>query len=161
MAAASSTSRACEVELGTIAADSDLGENIVYRFSAHEVGHYESRRWSEAPDAYLRRALVRRLFDEGRCRRVVSGAATTLEARLIAFEEQRGPPHRARVVVHMILSDEQVALHEETIDLVRDCGAGDGERAFEEFVRAISQALDDVVVRIAEISAGAAVRPGQ
>jgi uncharacterized lipoprotein YmbA len=157
--AASNASQACELQLGMIAADGDLGKDIVYRSSPHEVGRYESRRWSEAPDEYLTRALVRRLFDDGRCRRVLSGAAMTLETRLIAFEEQRGPPHRARIAVHMILSDEQVALHEETIDLVRDCGAGDGERAFEAFVRAMSQTLDDVAARITETTLLAAARP--
>jgi uncharacterized lipoprotein YmbA len=146
----------CALQLGAIGADDGIGESIVYRTSARQVGRYESRRWSASPEQYLERALVLRLFDEGRCRRVLSGVAITLDSRIIAFEEQRGMPDCAHVAVHIIVSDGRTAIREETIDRVRTCrpAAGD-ERSFDEFVRAISEALDDVVGRIAEVVSSA------
>jgi uncharacterized lipoprotein YmbA len=142
----------CALQLGAIGADDGIGESIVYRTSAQQVARYETRRWSASPEQYLERALVRRLFDEGRCRRVLSGVAMTLDARLIAFEEQRGMPNCAHVAVHIIVSDGQTALHEETVDRVGSCRpATSEEQSFEEFVRAISQALDDIVARITEV----------
>ena len=154
----------CAIQIGDISASEDLGEGIAFRSAPHQIGYYESRRWSESPDNYLRRALERRMFDAQRCRRVLSNTGRTLDVRLLAFEEQRGPSHRARVAVHVVLSDDQAVLHEETIDWARPCPAGDGDAAFEGFVKAISQTLDDVVERVVAIvlsSASSGAAAGQ
>ena len=137
----------CALELGDVDANDDLGQSIAFRRSRYEVGYYETRRWSESPDNYLRRALVRALFDEGRCRRVLSGDGPTLDARLVAFEELQGTPRRARVQVRVTLRDGDV-ISEATFAASRPLGGGDGDAAFDEFVEAISQALDEVVARV-------------
>jgi hypothetical protein len=150
-AAGATEPQPCALQLGEISAADDLGESIAFRSSPHQVGYYETRRWRISPDNYLRRALEHRIFDEGRCRRLWSSAGLILDARLLAFEEVRGPPHKARVAVHLIVSDERAVLHEETIDWTRSCREGEDDAAFEGFVRAIAQALDDVVARVVEV----------
>lgn len=63
--APTSGSPTCALELGDVDANDDLGQSIAFRRSRYEVGYYDTRRWTESPDNYLRRALVRALFDEG------------------------------------------------------------------------------------------------
>src|SRR5688572_20204847 len=50
-----------ELRLGRITAASHLGERIVFRDSRYELNFYEGRRWSEEPEAFLRRALAHSL----------------------------------------------------------------------------------------------------
>ena len=78
---------------------SHLDERLVYRDSDYELGYYQERRWTEAPDEYLKRRLARALFEERGLRRVVGGAAATLDVELIAFDEIRAPKRVARVQV--------------------------------------------------------------
>lgn len=144
---------ACVLKLGDVTASDDLGQSIAFRRSPHEVGYYETRRWNESPDNYLRQSLVRALFDEHRCTQILSGDGATLDARLLAFEEQRGPPPRARVAVHVVLHDEHRVIIETTLEAARPFGAPGHEPSFDEFVAAVSLALDDVVddtVRLVE-----------
>jgi ABC-type uncharacterized transport system auxiliary subunit len=149
--AATAAAPACAVALGDVDANDDLGQSIAFRRSEYEVGYYETRRWTESPDNYLRRALVRALFDERRCRRVLSGDGPTLDARLVAFEELQGTPNRARVQVRIVLRDADAVISEATFDAVRPFDGSDGDGAFDEFVAAISQDLDEVVARVVEL----------
>jgi ABC-type uncharacterized transport system auxiliary subunit len=149
--AAVTGSPSCALELGDIDANDDLGQSIAVRRSAYEVGYSDTRRWTESPDNYLHRALVRGLFDEGRCRRVLSGHGPTLDARLLAFEELQGSPPRARVQVRVILRDAGQVISEATFDASRPIAGGDSDTAFDEFVAAIAQALDEVVARVVEL----------
>ncbi|MEY2936160.1 MAG: hypothetical protein RL033_6909, partial [Pseudomonadota bacterium] len=55
--AAASTSPPLELRLGQIDAAAHLEERIAYRPSQGELGYYDSWRWTEPPQAYLRRAL--------------------------------------------------------------------------------------------------------
>ena len=143
----------CAIELGDVDANDDLGQAIAFRRSRYEVGYYEARRWTESPDNYLRRALARGLFDERRCRRVLSGDGPTLDARLVAFEEERGSPSQARVQVRVILRHAGAVLSEGTFDATRPFVGGEGDAPFDGFVAAISEALDEVVARIVERAA--------
>jgi cholesterol transport system auxiliary component len=153
---------ACAVELGDVDANDDLGQSIAFRRSRFEVGYYETRRWTESPDNYLRRALERALFDERRCRRVLSGAGPTLDARLLSFEELQGATHQARVRVRVTLREAAAVISERTFEAVRPFRGGGGDAAFDEFVAAISQALDEVVGRVVELVASTpAASPGQ
>src|SRR5579859_2713520 len=76
-----------ELRLGRVNAGSYLRDKIVFRNSAYEVGYYEERRWTEKPEAYVRRALARALFDRRGIHQVISGPAPTLEVEVTAFEE--------------------------------------------------------------------------
>jgi cholesterol transport system auxiliary component len=118
--ARASTSGAMLLRLGRVSAGPHLRERIVYRDSDHEVGYYEDRRWTERPEAYLRRALARMLFEERGLQRAVSGVAPTLEVELVAFEEIRAPAHKARMQVIITLDDDRVSSLEETITVEQD-----------------------------------------
>lgn len=140
----------CELSLGRVNASADLGEEIAFRTSAYEVGYYETLRWTERPDAYLRRAIERTLFDDYGCRRSVGGGAPTLDLELVAFEEERRTPQVvARVAVRFVLSDEHAVLHEETIDLTRPLAPGNKSDLLDRLVRAIAETLADAVNQVA------------
>jgi cholesterol transport system auxiliary component len=108
-----------ELRLGQVSSASHLDERIPYRISAAEVGFYEDRRWTEIPEAFLRRALERELFEERRLTRVVSGVAPVLDVELTALEEVRGNPNRARVTLTVSLRDERRALLQRSVELER------------------------------------------
>ncbi|HYJ08617.1 MAG TPA: hypothetical protein VEX18_06400, partial [Polyangiaceae bacterium] len=49
--------RPFELRLGQVSSAAHLDERISFRINASEVGFYDDRRWTELPEAYLRRAL--------------------------------------------------------------------------------------------------------
>lgn len=149
--ASSEAAPACVVEIGDVSANDELGQDIAFRRSAHEIGYYETRRWSASPDNYLRRALQRALFDKRRCRRSDSGDAPTLDVRLVAFEEQQGWPNRAHVAVHAVVDERGTVVAERTLEAARPYGEGDDDAAFDAFVDALSGALDDVAEQVAAL----------
>jgi cholesterol transport system auxiliary component len=93
------------LRLGTIDSGSQLRERMMFRSAAHEVGYYSDRRWTERPEAYLRRGLVRVLFEERGLFQVTSGPAPTLDAELVAFEVMPSPQPKVRVQVVIALDD--------------------------------------------------------
>jgi len=100
-----------ELRLGRMESASHLEERMAYRVHASELGYSDDRRWSERPEEYLRRALERELFERSNIRRVLSGAATTLDVELTAFEEVRGERPRVRLaLIFRLHDDRQVAL---------------------------------------------------
>ncbi|HYQ15004.1 MAG TPA: ABC-type transport auxiliary lipoprotein family protein [Polyangiaceae bacterium] len=106
-----------ELRLGQISSASHLDERISYRVNAAEVGFYEDRRWTELPEAYLRRALEKQLFEQQGLTRVVTGMAPVLDVELTAFEELRQKPSKVRVTLTFSLRDERRSLLERTLDL--------------------------------------------
>jgi hypothetical protein len=102
----------------------------------------------------LRRALERVLFEVQGCGRVVSGSAPTLDAELLAFEEEfgqkRGAPHLARVRVRILLNAERSVLLDDTLEATRVVRAGSEELHFDQVVQAIAAALDEIAERVAE-----------
>jgi len=138
-----------ELRLGHITGASYLDERIVYRDSAVELGYYAERRWTEAPEEYLRRRIGRVLFEERGLRHVVSGAAPTLEIELTAFEEIRKPKRIARVQVSVRLQDARLVRWEETLTVDQPIPEADGDAA-DQMVAALSVAMASVVERIAD-----------
>lgn len=118
-----------ELRLGQVASASHLDERISYRVSAAEVGFYDDRRWTELPEAYLRRALERELFEERRLTRIVTGAAPVLDVELTAFEELRQQPPKVRVALTYSLRDERRSLLERSIELEAPVESGSGDEA--------------------------------
>jgi cholesterol transport system auxiliary component len=110
------------VRLGLVEAASHLEERMSYRVNASELGYYEERRWTERPDEYLRRALERELFERRHLRRVVSGAGTTLDVELTAFEELRGPAPRVRLALRFTLHDDRQSTLEKSLVVERALG---------------------------------------
>jgi cholesterol transport system auxiliary component len=122
----------------------------VYRASAEESGFYETARWTERPENYLRRALSRVLFEQRGFSRVTSGSAPTLEAELVAFEEVRGSPGRVLVKIVIMLADDRTTRLEQTITIERGLPMVAREAHTPAVVRALGAALREAVERIAD-----------
>ncbi len=136
------------LRLGRVNGARHLKEKIAYRDSAYELAFYDELRWTDKPEAFVRRALRGALFEEHRARQLVGGGGLTLDVDLDAFEEIKAPRHAARVSVTWTLRDDQLVLAEESFLIERAFaprGEGDGPAAL---VAALSGALDDAVARI-------------
>lgn len=135
-----------QLRLGRISSSAHLRESIVYRDSPLEVGFYDEHRWTERPEAYLRRALSRALFEQRGYTRVLTGQAPTLDVELVAFEEIRKPKRAARLVLTMALHDEHVSRTEETITIEKPVDGG----GMDAFVKAAGEALAGAVDRVSD-----------
>ena len=150
--------RPFELRLGQVSSASHLDERISYRISAAEVGFYDDRRWTEIPEAFLRRALERELFEERRLSRVVSGVAPVLDVELTSLEEVRGKPDKARVTLTFSLRDERRSLLERSVQLEQpvseQAGADPAQRLAQALAVTLAQAVEtvagEVVARLSE-----------
>jgi cholesterol transport system auxiliary component len=139
-----------ELRLGQVDAASHLEERISYRLHDTELGYYEDRRWTEAPENYLRRALERELFERRHIRRVVSGAGETLDVELTAFEELRGRPTRVRLALSYTLHDAKQSSLERSLVIERPLAlAGEPDRA-QQVAAALVVALGAAVAEISD-----------
>jgi len=137
-----------KIRLGRVSAGSHLRARIAYRTSPTEIEFYETRRWTESPDAYARRALEQVLADRGVL--VTGGKALELEVEVVTFEEVREPRPLARVGLRYKLIEDRVVVREGTVETERPAGA-----TFDSFVVAIGKALEDASVQIASESLSA------
>jgi cholesterol transport system auxiliary component len=143
------------LRLGRISASSHLRERMVYRDESGRVGYDEERRWTERPEAYLRRALSRALFEERGFKRTVTGTGPSLDVELVAFEELRGSKPVARLEAIVLLEDGRTSVFEQTVVVERPIErASDAERDGA-VVRALSEALEQAVTQIADQVANA------
>ena len=74
------------LRLGHVVSGSGLRLAIQHRISPVELESYETLRWTESPEAYARRALVRALFARP-LEQVTAGPAFVLDVEVLAFEE--------------------------------------------------------------------------
>jgi len=134
------------LRLGPVAAADYLCYRIVRRASARSVDPYETLRWAEAPREYVRRALIRALFDSGALAQVVGGVAPTLDVEVTAFEEVARPGgHAGRVQLTYRLHDDQLVIARGTITAERPA-RGSGMDAV---VAAIGAAMDEASAELA------------
>lgn len=101
--------------LGRVRGSAHLRERIAYRPSESELGFYETRRWTERPESYLRRALSAELFQQRGLQPILAGPGATLDVELVAFEETRGPRRVARLQAVYLLYGGGVPSIERTI----------------------------------------------
>jgi ABC-type uncharacterized transport system auxiliary subunit len=145
----------CELRLASVTSGADLGPRITFGDGLYRVGQYEGLRWTERPEHYVRRALGRKLFEEGSFRRMLTGRAATLDVELLDFEEVKNPTlHAARIAVRVIVASDHV-LTERTL-LITAPVAGN---SFDDFVATMGSALDktaDEVARVAQVACGPA-----
>jgi cholesterol transport system auxiliary component len=140
-----------ELRLGRINAAAYLDERIVFRDSEYELGFYEDRRWTESPEAYLRRALSRSLFEDYGVRRIVSGPGPSLDVELTEFAELKRSPAMARVRLTYTLSDDRLVRREATVSVELPIAASGTEAdAAAQGVRAMSRALSKAVQQIVD-----------
>jgi len=147
---ASSPDAPLELRLGQVEGASHLEERIAYRPGEGELGYYDSWRWTEPPQSYLRRALARELFERRGLVHVVSGAAPTLDVELVSFEELRHGAPAGRVELRFSLSDGRRMLLEQTVRVERSVAPGAAEDAAPRLTRALSSALAEAVAQVAE-----------
>lgn len=145
-AGASAPSDAVSLRLGQVDRADVLGHRIVQRTSPVEVTLYETRRWTERPDGYVRRALVEALFEARPFARVLAGSAPTLDVEILAFEEVLSPRHLGRVQLRYVLHDRRAVLASGQV--VAEA-AVDGDD-FDAVVRAIAAANRDAVAQLAD-----------
>jgi cholesterol transport system auxiliary component len=132
---------ALELRLGRVLSGSNLRERIAYRNAAYELGYYENLRWTERPEAYVRRELGRSLFEEHGLHRVLSGVAPSLDVEVIAFDDVRLATGRAaRIQLKIILFEDNGVILEETLSVDRPVA---GEKAkIEDVIAAMASALE-------------------
>ena len=136
-----------QLRIGRVRAASNLRHAIVHRESSVEVEPYETLRWTEMPDVYVRRALDRALFDERPLAEVVSGDAPTLDVEVIAFEETvRGTQHAGRVRLRYELRGERAVIARGTVTAERPATSP----AIASVVEAIRAAMISATEELAE-----------
>ena len=135
------------LQLGRVAPSALLRSRIVYRESPVEVAPYDTLRWTDEPDAYVRRSLSRALYDGQPLEQVLAGTAPTLDVDVLAFEEvKRGARSAGRVELRYQLHDDQRVLDHGTVVIERDATAP----GIEGVVGAIGDALDSATAEVAE-----------
>ena len=142
---------ALELRLGQVEGASHLEERIAYRPNEGELGYYDSWRWTEPPQAYLRRALARELFERRGVVHVVSGPAPTLDVELVSFEELRQGTPSGRVELWFSLSDGRRMLLERTVRVQRPVASGAAEDAALRLTKTLSSALEEAVAQVAAL----------
>jgi len=140
-----------QLRLGHVTATGNLRHAIVHRDSSYEVQPYETLRWTEAPDAYVRRALERALFDDRPITQAVSGDVPTLEVEVTAFEELRTTQPAGRVTLDYELRDDTAVLQRGTITITRPATAA----TIQPVVAAISSAMTAATSELADRVEGA------
>jgi len=135
-----------ELRLGEVGAASHLEERMSFRVRTSEVGYYDDRRWTEEPAEYLRRALEQELFERRHVRRIVAGAANTLDVELTAFEELRDPEPHVRLALRFTLHDDRQASLERSIVVERPLSAAADPAA--EVASALGAALTIAVNKV-------------
>jgi len=134
------------LRLGQVTAADHLRFRIVHRDSAQSVDPYETLRWTEPPREYVRRALIRALFDSGALAQVVGGAVPTLDVEVTGFEEEAQPGGRTgRVQLSYGLHDDQIVIARGTVTAERPA-RGSGMDAV---VAAIGAAMDAASAELA------------
>lgn len=135
--------------LGTVTAGANLRDRIAYRNAAHEVGYYEDLRWTERPEAYVRRELGRTLFEERGFERSTAGNTPELDVEVLGFDELRLPQgvRVARVELKVLLWKGPDVLFEQTFTVDRPVAGR--EPRIEDFVTSMAAALDDAAEQVA------------
>lgn len=146
------------LHLGRVTPSAHLRYRIVRRSSPVERELSETLRWTEPPDAYVRRALTRALFEARSLEQVIGGPAPTLDVEVLAFEAVdrapaptvRGPARPAtragRVELRYQLHDERTVLASGVVAVERDAGG----REIERVVAAIGQAMAAATAEVAD-----------
>jgi cholesterol transport system auxiliary component len=133
------------LRLGHVTTSALLGTRIVHRDSTVESAPYETLRWTDEPDLYVRRSLSRALFDAAPFEQAIDSEAPTLDVDVLAFEEvRRGASRAGRVELRYEVRDDKRVVAHGTIAIERAAGAG-----IEGVVAAIGRALDDATSGLA------------
>ncbi len=136
-----------------VTASSHLRFRIAHRESAVELQFYETLRWTERPDEYVRRALLAAL--EGhRVGLTLGGESPRLEVEVAAFEEvRRGDRVFGRVQLRYQLDDEDSVLATDSITVERAAVSGDISDVVDAIGGAMTEATSELAKRVAAVRA--------
>lgn len=127
------------LRLGRIHAADHLGYRIVHRRSAVELVLDDAERWTERPDEYARRAIVRSLFSDHPLVRALAGDLPSLDVEVTSFDDvDRSGSHTGLVELRYELTNDTDVVAAGTITI--EHAAASAEVA--QVVIAIGQALD-------------------
>lgn len=139
------------LRLGRISSSGTLRTRIVHRDSAWELGTYETLRWTDNPEVYVRRSLSRALFEDRAFAQVVGGPAPALDVEVIAFEELRKPNGRAgRVQLRWVLHDDRATLGSGVVTSEKDAEGENIEQVVAAIALAMNEASDGIAIAVAK-----------
>lgn len=95
--------RCGELTLGRVLGGSHLRYRIVRRTSPVEIELYDTLRWTERPDIYVRRALAYHLFERGALVETTGRGGLVLDVEVLAYEQVDA---RGRVELRYQLRDQ-------------------------------------------------------
>lgn len=143
------------LRLGRVTASAHLRYPIEHRTSEVEIAPYETLRWTELPDAYVRRSLAHALYEARPFEQATGGAAPALDVEILAFEEIARPGHRGgRVRLRYELHDDRRVVARGVVTIERDATGP----SIDAVVPAIGSALDAATAELAD-RVGAAITP--
>jgi ABC-type uncharacterized transport system auxiliary subunit len=138
-----------QLRLGRVNAASYIRDRIAFRDSSVEVGYYDDLRWTEKPEAFVRRDLARALFEDEGVQEIVGGVGPTLDVDVDSFEELREPKHTARVALSWQLRDDTVVLLRRTVLVLHPLDEQPTDKlSGRALAVALSGALDDAIDQI-------------
>jgi ABC-type uncharacterized transport system auxiliary subunit len=104
--------------LDRITSSAHLRYRIVHRTSPVEIALYETLRWTDHPDVYIRRALEQHLFEAGGLVQSTSRGDLSLAVDVLGFE-QVDAPAAGRVQLAYELRDDRAVVASGTVTLTR------------------------------------------
>jgi len=135
-----------KLRLGAITASAHLRYRIVHRSSPVERELFDTLRWTETPDAYVRRSLTRALFDNQPLDQATA-AAPTLDVEVLAFDDvERAGLHFGRVELAYQLAGETEVIAGGVVAEERPAAGA----AIEQVVLAITAAMEAATETVAE-----------
>jgi len=140
------------VRLGRVEPSANLRLAIARRISPVELVPYETLRWTEPPQAYARRALVRALFVAHPLEQAVAGPVATLDVDVLAFEEVGHGG--ARVALHYELRDDHRVLARGTRQVERTATTPAIEAVVVALGGALATASDELAERVVAATCG-------
>lgn len=128
--------------LGRITASPHLRYRIAHRTSPVEISLYDTLRWTDHPDSYVRRALERELFGRGALSQAVYSSDIMLDVDVLGFEQLDAPRAAGRVQLAFRLRDDRSVITSDVLTTTRPSA---------------TPRIDDVVHAIGEATTAAAV----
>jgi ABC-type uncharacterized transport system auxiliary subunit len=139
------TSDPPRLRVGRITSTANLRYRIVHRESPVETGEYETLRWADTPDVFVRRSLVDALF-HGRLEQATGGPDPTLDVEVVVFEQVRGERvHGGRVELRYQLRDGRSVLASDVVTVERHAR----DSGIDADIVAIGAAMDTATAQIA------------
>jgi cholesterol transport system auxiliary component len=141
-----------EVRLGKVSAASHVRERRVRKRGDVELSFEEEKRWTERPEAFLRRGLARVLYEEQGYRQALSGAPYVVDCELVRLEEieENGVIRKVVVGVVVTIHDERRVLVGDTFVAEEPVADAEETTVVRAYAKAMRRALDHVAEDLAK-----------